>query len=254
MPEGELRTWGEAKGWTDITGVMQSARHLETMVGAPAEQVVRLPQGGLDPSTDAGREMFQRLGMPVNAADYDLGVPEGGQLDESYGAWARETFHKLGLTKDQAQKLGAAHNEFIAGQDQAFEDSATLDVQAGEQQLQREWGNGMPGELMKGKAAIQALGLTGEMVDGIEEAIGYAETMKWAAKIGGRLGEDSFVNNEGGDGAFNTGMTPEKAKQLWTTKMGDENFVKALTDRMHPNHKSAMKEKADLFKVIYPSG
>lgn len=250
----ELRSWGATKGWTGVEGALQSARHLETMIGAPADQVVRLPQGGIQFGTEDHRTLMGRLGMPASGADYDMAIPDNLSVDENYMNWARETFHKAGLTGEQAKFLNNAHSEFMGNFLTSENNSQEANLEAGDQNLRQAWGNGYNSMIAQGTAAVNALGITGPMLDGMEAAIGYEATMKWAADLGGRLGEDKFVaGGQGPDGGgFNHGMTPEQGQAAWNAKLGDQAFVKALQDRMHPGHKQAMKEKSDLFKVIHP--
>ena len=125
--------------------------------------------------------------------------------------------------------------------------------EAGERELETLWGNGKEAQIKRAGAAMREMGVTEAMLSGMEDSIGYVDTMKWAAGIANRLSEDTFVagSGEGGTG-FNSGMTPEKAKLAWDARVKDPAFNAALMDKAHPNHKSALKEQHDTFSVIYP--
>ena len=62
-------------------------------------------------STDEEREVyFTSLGRPEEAAGYEF---DGENLDKKTEAWARDTFFKAGLTKDQGKAISGAWNGFV---------------------------------------------------------------------------------------------------------------------------------------------
>jgi hypothetical protein len=88
------------------------------------------------------------------------------------------------------------------------------------------------------------------MIDAIESQIGYANTMKFFANLGVKLGEDNF---ESGDGSprFNGTMTPDEAKAEWAKFSADPSNKAALFDNQHPGHKAAKARQTELFAIMY---
>ncbi len=246
----ELRTWAETKGWKDPGAVVQSAQHLEKMLGGGVDGLVRVGPSGLDLNSTAP-ETFAKLGVPASAADYNLELPAGQQLNESAVDWARGQFAEAKLTNQQANKLLSNFIDFENQQVQARNDALDANRAAGDQTLQREWGAAYNTMVQQGRAAIRTLGMSDEAITGMEQTIGYEATMKWAAEIGGKLGEKALVDTSGAE-ALDAAMTPDRAKQQYEKKLEDAEWVKALMDRRHPGHKAAIAEKADLFAVMYP--
>jgi len=192
--------------------------------------------------------------MPEKVDGYTFNIPEGMQADEKMQTWARDTFHRLGISVDQGSKLSDAFNEVNAADAAAGKESHVADVQLGEAKLQKEWGNGYEGQVRQGQAAIRALGMTTDMVDAVEVAIGYEATMKWAANLGSKLGEDSFTLGHPADGGNNDtfDMSPDKARARLQTLNADTEWLKALQTKNHPKHKTVMAERSELFKILYP--
>lgn len=252
VQDDDLRVWASQKGWTDPEVALKSHRELERLMGGPRDELVRIPTTGLDLEN---REVLERLGAPKEATGYEFNLPEGVELDENRANWARDLFHKAGLTPAQAHILATADAELqaqqVAAAQKAIEEGANL----GEQKLRNEWGNGYDNRIKMGERAVKALGLSGEMVDALEAAIGYEATIRWASNIGAKLGEDTFTVGDPQTGGDNVrGFTPDQARARLDERMKDPEFSKALFDKHHPKHGEAVKERTSLFKLIFPEG
>lgn len=67
-------------------------------------------------STDAEKAAyFKAVGRPDKAEEYEFPQVEGKENDPGMVKWARETFHKNGLSKEQAKAIGAEWNAFVTG-------------------------------------------------------------------------------------------------------------------------------------------
>lgn len=245
MTEAADIAYVDNKGWKSPADVYKSYRGVETLVGRDPSSLFVVPRADDAPGF---RAAMSRLGMPETADKYDIPVPEG--TDPAYGNWARDTFHKLGLTASQAKQLTEANNTFAASQQveqqKAYERSVTTDKAS----LLAEWRGGYERMMSSAQTAVAALGFTGEMVDALEASLGFGGTMKFFAGIGQKLGEDSFVGGERQPG-FGAMMTPDEARLDWEKAKLDPNFLSALRDGSHPGHKEAMKKQNDLFKIMY---
>ena len=245
-----LRGWVQAKGWSDAEGMARSAHNLEKLAGWPEDQVLRLPKEG---DAEGLRQVLSRLGMPSEPKDYKIDVPEGLPVDDGFLAGAREAFHKAGLTSQQAEQVAGWWNETMTNQVQLSTDE--YNAQLGEQEaaLKKEWGKGYTQQLAMAQRAAQGLGVDPEVVDKMESAIGYSETMKLFAGIGKFLGEDRFVSGDGGGGGgFNASMTPAEAQAALARFTTDDGKMSAFLDRDHPQHKVVREERSRLYKLAYP--
>lgn len=243
-----LKEWAGKKGWTNIESLAKSAHSLEQMIGAPADEVIRLPKNA-DPT--AVRGILSRLGMPDTADKYEIAPPpEGTAANENVTAWTRETFHKLGLTATQAKELSAAYSKFSADMAAQAAKDYSLGVDADDKALRNEWRAGYDTQMAKGQNAARALfGEHPEAIDAIETAIGYGATMRLFAQLGAKLGESGFVQGDGSTRNFGSTMTPAEAKAEWAKVSTDAGFAAALMNRQHPGHKAAMEKKSALIAL-----
>ena len=178
--------------------------------------------------------------------------PNGAKLDEGYEKWARETFHKAGLTAAQVKALTAEQNAYAAQVATKAADTYKTQRALDETALQQEWRGGYERMVNAAKTAATSLGFTEEMIDAMESSVGYAGIMKFFAALGQKLGEDSF-KTAGGQGKTFTGtLTPEEAKGEWSKMQLDQTVMKALTDKTHPQHKEMAAKKTALFQVMFP--
>lgn len=83
---------------------------------------------------------YKSLGVPEKSADYEFPKGEGVEHDENMISWARDTFHKANLTKDQAGVISQAWDGFIQGMANAKDESNKKAVEESTKQLKAEWG------------------------------------------------------------------------------------------------------------------
>ena len=202
-----------------------------------------------------GQKAFRlALGMPETSDKYDFGdLSQVKGVNENYLKAARDWFHKSGLSQEQAAALVTANNawatEQMAAQDTAYKAS----VAAGEQELRAEWKNGYDRMINQAGTTAKMLGISAEMIDGIESKIGYAGALKFLANLGTKLGEDSFVSLEGGNARKFAGtLTPAEAKVQWDSMKMDKDFLAALMDNTNPGHKAAREKQTNMFKLMFP--
>lgn len=77
--------------------------------GKVKESIPKLP----DNASDEEREVFwHQLGKPETADEYEIPLMEG-ETDVSTTKWARDTFHKANLSKEQAKLIGTEWNGYL---------------------------------------------------------------------------------------------------------------------------------------------
>lgn len=241
----------ENKGWKSPADVVASYRGVEKFVGRDPSTLAVIPRAD---DVEGTRALLGRLGMPAEAKGYEIDSPKDLQADPAFQDFIRGAFHKAGLTAAQAKNLSADYNNFLREQAKQVAKDYDLNSEADRKTLEKEWGAGFDRMVNRGKLAAEQLGFSGEVVDAIEEKIGFAATMKLFAEIGGKLGEASFVGSDsGGAPRFSGAMTPAEAQQEWNNAKMDPNFIKALQDTSNPGHAAAKEKQTKLFKIMYPS-
>jgi hypothetical protein len=248
IQDADLQSWVKVKNWKDVSALAQSARHLEKMVGAPSDQVLRMPKEDAE-----WRDFYGRIGMPENPDGYEISPVDGLAMDESFSSWAKKAAHQSGFTKQQMAGFTKAYGEYLKERATTEEADYKLRVTADEKALQDEWRGGYDRKMEAATQAAKQLGFTKEMIDGMEQASGYAATMKFLAGLSERLGEDKFVASSGKQG-FGLNLTPADAKEQWNQALMDDSFTKALMDRNHPGHKAALAKKSQLMALMHGTG
>lgn len=237
------------KGWSSPADIIKSYQGAEKLIGRDPSTLVQLPKAD-DAAGFLG--LMDKFGRPQDPAKYEFAKPEGAALDEGYVKWARGAFHQLGLTAAQVKQLSAAHNQYIKGVFEQKTKDYTLSVETDKKALIAEWRDGHERKINAAKSAANALGFSGEMIDAIEQAVGYANTWRFFADLGQKMGEDGFVSRNGDKGGFG-GVTPAEAKAEWEKLQTDAAWLAAAKDPMHPNHESAKKKQTDLFRIMHPA-
>lgn len=237
------------KGWAGPQDVIKSYQGAEKLIGRDPSTLISMPRAD-DPAGLLG--VMDKLGRPADATKYEFSKPADGiGLDEGYQTWARGTFHEIGLTAAQVKTLTAKHNEYIKGVLDKQAQDYNLSVETDKRALLSEWKDGHERKMQAATSAAKSLGFTPEMMDAIEQVVGYAGAYKFFADLGQKMGEDSLGG--GGNRGFDTGLTPAEAKAQWETLRVDANWKAAAGDPMHPNHAKAKKQQTDLFAIMYPA-
>ena len=249
VQDPNLRTFAQTKGWQDAESVVKSAFNAEKLIGAPADEMLRVPKNA---GLTEFRQVGQRFGLPESPDKYDLPTGENLPADEGYLSHMKNAFHELGIPASVAKALAEKNNEYQQQNMEKISADYNAKATAEDQDLRREWGNGYERQMALAKTAAKQLGLDGEVIDAIEIAKGYAGTMKFLAELGVKTGEDTFVAGETERSGFHGQMTPAEAKAAWASMQGNQEESKALRDKMHPNHKFVVEKKANLFKIMFP--
>ena len=216
--DDDTKGFVENKGWKEPTDILTGYRNLEKLVGAPEDQIVRLPGEG---DAAGWSEVFNKLGRPEAAADYDITLPEG-LGDPEMADWAKEAFHKAGFTADQAKTFTDEWNTYMAGKAETMEADYRARVQEEEASLKKEWGAAFDKNVDIARRAAREFGVEPEQLDAMEKAMGFSGLLKLMNRIGGKLGEDAF---EGGSGTASFGaMTPAQATAELETLRHDDRF------------------------------
>jgi hypothetical protein len=217
------------RGWDkdpSVAAIEASKAHraAEKFIGVPTSELVRVPKEANDARWP---EIWQRLGMPKDAAGYDLSNVKGTDDKPLNGAMldqVRKLAHSLNLPADRApllaQELVKLNVEHSAGDD--AQRAVKLDEERAA--LKTNWGNHFEANKFIARNAALKLGVTPVEVDALEQVIGYAKVMEMLRNIGVRMGEDKFVRNDAkpGGGVFSR---EEAASRLAELK-ADRDWVK----------------------------
>jgi hypothetical protein len=215
------------------------------MVGAPPESLIRLPK---EMTAEASREIYGRLGLPGEAADYKLDLPDG---ENKFGDWFKGAAHKAGLPNDLANAMAQEILGHSAALDAENAENAQLKAREEETALRKEWGNAYEQNHTVAKNAAREFGVTEEQLDALEGVLGFKGVHEFFHNLGTKIGESSFKGG-GGSGGFGNQMTPAAAQAALSELQMDQQWYAAFLDPSNPGHKEAVAKKTRLTAAAYP--
>jgi hypothetical protein len=218
-------------------------REAEKMIGAPANELVRLPKEANSPEW---KNVYQRLGVPADAKDYDfkdIKFTSGAELDATFTYTVRTNASTLNLTKEQASGMTRAFVQFLDKKNQDDLAQATATLAKEKADLKSNWGQNEAANMVIARNAASALGVKPETVAALEKTAGYAQVMEMFRQIGTKIGEDKFVQSGGGGGE--KVMTREAAVARKKELMND----KAWTTRYLNGDTEAKRQMEALIRI-----
>lgn len=212
------------KGWTDPKQVLEGYQNLEKMRGVPADRLLTLPAPDAD---QAARDaFFDKLGRPKEAAGYEFSLGADGQ-DGGWNDHLKQTFHKAGLSTEQAKTVIAEYSAKVQADSAAQASAQVTKVQGEHAELMREWGAAANQNLDAARKGKELLKFSDADVDALGQSIGHKRAMKLLHDIATRSGEASFVSDSSAQG-YGNAMTPAQATAKLAELTADKDWVKRL--------------------------
>lgn len=220
----------------------KAAREAQKFVGAPPDQLIRLPK---DAGDEAGwNAVWNRLGKPKDAKEYDLSAvkfADGTAIDDGFADMIRQTAFSQHLPKDAATAFAQSVVKFMEGADAAEIAETTAKLNAEKAELAKNWGPNADLNKLTAMQGAKRLGVTPEAVAALEKTIGYAQTMEMFRKVGAGTSEDTFVEGKG-----TTPTTVASAQ----ARLAELQSDKAWVDRLFKGDAAARREHDNLIAQI----
>lgn len=214
------RGWDKLEAPAAAVEAIKAYRAAASRLGAPPEELVRLPK---DPNAPEWADVHKRLGRPDTAAEYDFSVVKNGDkpgLDDQMAATLRDAFHKANLPVSAAISVAQAIADHSAGVAKAAATEAQVTADAEMARLDAMWGPQKETNRFIAERAAQTLGISKEMVDGLVKTIGGANTMEGLRKLGVQMGEARHITGQGDESGKI--VSAEQARERLTTLLKDE--------------------------------
>ena len=241
------KAWAEAKGLQNgsFENVLGSYHNLEKMVGADrAGRTITLL--GDDASPEERDAYFNKLGRPESAAQYSVALPEG-VTDDTRLNMMRNKAHELGISDAQFSGLAEADAAYISATVQGVSDKAVISAADAEAQLRTEWGAAFDLKVAGIDVAAHKLGMSDDQLNGLREAMGPVDAMKFVDNLNTKIGDHSF---DEGEKIIPGHKTPGQAREELDNLSLNKEFMDAWMDGAHPGHKAAVEKKASLARLI----
>ncbi len=245
IAEPEARAHIEAKQYASPAELALANYNL-TKLQRGADDILALPAKDAPP--EAWNDVYKKLGRPDTPDGYELKFGEGVQTDEKMVQFGKTLFHELGVPASKAQAAADKWNGFVAEQEAAMLEQARTQNQQELDALSSKFGADLEKNKAAGQRAVQALGLTNDFIERLENNIGSAPVVELLAMIGRKSDEGGFVNTGGQMDPNNPAtMTKEQAQSRIQQLQGDAEFQAKYTDKNHPAHKDALQLMERLF-------
>ena len=234
----DLRGYVQNKGWSDPVELANGYRNLEKLLGG---EKLPLPKG--DDDAEGWTRVYEALGRPKTAADYNLDPPENG--DTTFLGEASNWMHEAGLSQRQATLMAQKWNEYVETTQRGIEERSAAESQRQLDSLKSEWGGAWDENFELAKRATRQFGLNQAALEGLENSIGAGEMYKLLSRIGRGLTEHTF---ESGKTTQGFGMTPEAARTRLNMLRNDPEWSAKYMN----GNEDARNEMARLMSVAYP--
>lgn len=228
--------WLQLKGWDKLDAsraameATKSRREAERFIGAPPDQLVRVPKDASD--QEGWARVHAKLGVPDSSDKYDFAsvkFANGEGLDPDFSKEVRTLAHDLKLNPSQAVQLASHLARMGDVEESTDQERINTRVQASQEQLRKDWGSQYGSNKIIAQNAIQAYlgqkGITGEVaqqklnsiLEIADKSVGldvFMDMMRWA---GVATGQDVFIKG----GANNEQLTPQSAQAKLSTLTND---------------------------------
>lgn len=206
---------------------MKAHREAEKHLGAPADQLLRMPKDANDAEGNA--RLAARLGVPADGKYDFANVKLAGDkpLPTSLTDALAPALASARVGKDAAPEVAKAVAKYLDSQEGAAAADKAAALAADREALKINWGSNVEANLLVAKGAATALGITPEQIAALEGVVGYGKVMEMFRNIGSKIGEDTFVKNAapGGTGV----MSGEQAEATLTEKLRDNDWATKLS-------------------------
>jgi hypothetical protein len=213
------------KGWADdpVKAAIEASkahRAAERHLGAPADQLIRLPKDGNDP---AWNNVWNRLGKPIDPKLYDFSdikLSDGSAIDDAFADTLRKAAFENHIPKDAAKALASAMVKHAEQSDATDALEAKAKWDQGVAKIKESWGPKFNANQLQAMEGARKLGISQELYDTMAKAAGVDVIAELFRKIGSGISEDKLVEGSGASPS-----TVEAATARRTELMADKEWM-----------------------------
>ena len=164
----------------------------EKFIGAPSDQLVRLPKDKADVA--AWQAVFDKLGALKDGQRPEFaGVSaDGKEIPKDVQDLATMIGYRTHMSPEAAVFAAQEIQKFIGKDIAKYGEELTAKLAVAKDALAKEWGTNFNGNMVVAENAMRALGVTPEMQKAAEKNLGYDKMMEMFRQIGTKIGEDKL--------------------------------------------------------------
>tara|TARA_B100000497_G_scaffold12941_1_gene14764 strand:+ start:1208 stop:2092 length:885 start_codon:yes stop_codon:yes gene_type:complete len=238
----EFRSTPSISNAKNINDIAKQVVNLEKVLGKPK---VSLPQENWQDSD--WNEFYNKTGRPETIDGYDLSYnSEHIKFEDSDKNKLAESFHKAGLSQQQASAVFTSIAEREANLSQSVEEKFIANETNAREVLQKEWGDDFETNLKLSNAALNKL-LPNDVAEQVQERYGNDPNLiQLLANAGKSLMDDTEFK---GTLQSSSWTSPVAAKSELDQLRSDPVFTSQLTNKTDPGHKFALEKWTELHRV-----
>ncbi len=241
----DLKADPSFRAMNDVTSLAKSFVHAQKLVGAD-----KVPLPGKHATDDDWQVFYDKVGRPP-LDKYDVALPKDAKfIDPEWMAELKPLAHKMGMMPAQLEKFAQWYETKTATTMKAQQEADQKAVDQDLADLKTEWGAAHDQKSGYAKAVFQKI-LSPEEQQWLNvTGVGNSPAIiKAFAKIGELLYKEDNIAPGGGNGhgVFSPSEATKKANEI----LMDSSHPYNRAD--HPNHKAALQEVEDLFKMAHPA-
>ncbi len=243
LPE-DLRGEASIQHFTDFPTLIKSYVNAQKVISS---EKIPIP-GKTATDQDWIENVYKKLGLPDSKEKYEVKPPAELADNKEFIDKFKDLALSTGVLPKQGQKL----LDFMGASLKGVKDQGQAFVKAEQEKdiknLRIEWGKAYDAKVKQAMNALDRFG--DDNLKKILDVTGLGNNsaiIKAFAKMGETLAEDSLLGNgaNGGGEMFE----PAVAKQKYAAIIADSNHAYNKGD--HPNHKAAVEEVQELFKMAF---
>lgn len=209
VKDPEVKSWVASKNLPDAEHALQSYWSLERLMGAEkAGRTVMTPKDETD--AEGWKAIGSKLGVPANAEEYKLPVPEG--QNDGFAKLASGWMLKANIPPVMARQLTEQWNAHAAEVEKAAKTKSEAEVQA----LTAEWGPKAAENTETARRGFREfatqLGINADPKV-VEDALGSANFLKFFLGLGALQAESKFAATDN-QGTFSQSQKIEMQGQI----------------------------------------
>lgn len=242
----ELKGYVTTKGFKDPSAVTDAYRNLEKLMGGDRKNLLKVPDQFVDDTgayTAEAREIYERLGAPKDPKEY--GLDKLSKTDPKMLEELSQTFHNLGISKTQAEKLLQWNNQVEERAALAQKEASVAKYKDQDTSLRKNWGAAYDQNVALAKQGYTRLGHDIKTIDALAQVLGHEGAMKFYHQMGTAVAESAFIS---GRTAAPTILDPNSAKSQIAALKSDKGFV----EKFGKGDSEAIQKLQRLTEMAYP--
>lgn len=245
--DDDMKVFIAGKKTADLKSGVKSWMEADKLIGS--RNTMERP----DPKNPGAWKGWRELGWTEDLAKYEVKAPDESKLNFKYDAPLWGEFKKLA----HANHVPVAAAQAIHDQMLAFWGTRAADMEAQgagklketQDELDKAWGLDKPRNVELARRAATAFGVGAEDISELEDVIGAPRLLKMFHGIGVKLGEANLIGPADGAGGTAPRSMAELRAEL-NRLQGDKEFMRALNDKRHPQHKDKTAQRQAIIDKI----